>query len=109
LLATDGRLESMPLKPPTGVLAAARAKGTNRVTWQPRPGVRIATVGVAAADGRVVFAGRNMRAVEARIDDLTRIVSAMWGATIAALFVLVVAIELLGERVVARREDRQRL
>ena len=98
VLATGATLGSGGAVPPAGVLAAARANGTNRVTWQPRPGVRIASVSAAAKDGRVVVAGRNMRAVEARIDDLGKITALAWGAALIGVLIATVIAELIGLR-----------
>lgn len=66
VLASSVRLDGNTPELPAGVLDAARARGgENRVTWQPRPGVRIAAVIVSYRDG-YVLAGRNLREVEAR-------------------------------------------
>jgi hypothetical protein len=84
--------------PPAGVLDAARTHGQNRVTWQPRKGVRIATVSAAAKDGRVVLAGRNMREVEGRIDRLGQLVAGAWLLAMGATFTAVLLVGLLGSR-----------
>ena len=86
------------IQPPDGVLAAARAQGTNRVTWQPRRSVRIASVSVAANDGRVVVAGRNMRAFEARVDDLGKLTAIAWAAAMAGALIASVFAERVGLR-----------
>ena len=44
VLASGGRLGGVAPVPPAGVLATAIQAGSDRVTWQPRSGVRIATV-----------------------------------------------------------------
>jgi hypothetical protein len=67
VLASGASLGGSTPAPPAGVLATARSAGRNRLTWQPRPGVRIASVSFSAKDGRVVLAGRNMREVEWRL------------------------------------------
>jgi hypothetical protein len=46
VLATDGQLDGGPPVIPSGVLGSARTSGFDAVTWQPREGVRIATVTV---------------------------------------------------------------
>ncbi|HEY5540284.1 MAG TPA: hypothetical protein VIL41_02395 [Coriobacteriia bacterium] len=98
VLASGATLAGTTPKPPTGVLATARSKGTDRVTWQPRPGVRIASVSAAASDGRVVLAGRNMRAVESRIDDLTKITAFAWGSALVGVLIASLLAELAGLR-----------
>ncbi len=86
ILATDGMLDGQPPIVPAGVLAAARATGRNAVTWQPRPGVRVATVSVPWSGG-TVLAGRSLRLVEDRATMLEQLVGAGWLATLAALAV----------------------
>ena len=86
ILATDGTLDGQPPAVPAGVLASARATGRDAVTWQPRPGVRIATVTVAW-NGGTVLAGRSLRLVEERADWLEMIVGSGWLATLVALAV----------------------
>ena len=98
LLASGVTIAAMPPKPPAGVLASARSTGRDRVTWQPRSGVRIASISVAAKDGRVVLAGRNMREVEARVDELTKITALAWAAALAAVLVAVLGVEWFGAR-----------
>jgi hypothetical protein len=69
---------------PPGILANARATGRDAVTWQPRAGVRIATVTVPWSGGSVL-AGRSLRLVEEHASALELIVAAGWLATLAAL------------------------
>lgn len=49
---------------PSGVLEAARAAGTDTVTWQPETGLRMAIVARQAA-GKVVVAGQSLAPFEA--------------------------------------------
>jgi hypothetical protein len=78
----DGRLARIP----AGVVRTALAEGMDRVTWQPRPGLRYATV--AQKDGdRVVVAGQSLKPVEDRIDRLGLMLVVGW---IAAVFLLAV-------------------
>ena len=81
----DGELPDYPI----GALEAAKSSGENRVTWQPRPGVRIASVAVPYQLGFVV-AGRNMREVEARESQAGLMAAAAWAATMLAVTVLAV-------------------
>ncbi|HYM83363.1 MAG TPA: hypothetical protein VEY67_04345 [Candidatus Dormibacteraeota bacterium] len=67
VLATNGQLDGHDPVPPLGVLSSALPDRRNSVTWQPRPGVRVATVTVAWRGG-TVLAGRSLREVEARED-----------------------------------------
>ena len=86
VLATDGQLDSGPPRVPSGVLAAARANGRNAISWQPRAGVRVATVTVPWQGG-TVMAGRSLRLVEERESALEVMVGAAWVVTLAALAV----------------------
>jgi hypothetical protein len=63
VVATNGRLDGRAPVPPQGVLSTATQTGMDRVTWQPRPGVRMAIVVLPWAGGTVV-AGRSLRRVE---------------------------------------------
>ena len=90
VLATNGQLDGQPPMLPTGVLASAYATGIDKVTWQPQPGVRIATVSVPWHGG-TVSAGRSLRVVEEQESALELLVGAGWLATLAALAVSSVA------------------
>jgi hypothetical protein len=89
VLATDGELDGGPPLIPIGVLEASRANGLDAVTWQPRPGVRIATVTEPWAGGSVM-AGRSLRVVEQRESQLELLVAAGWVATLIALAITLV-------------------
>src|SRR5436190_8138570 len=82
LLAGSATLHGQAPSFPSGVLASARARGENRVTWQPEAGVRSATVTVPWRGGYVV-AGRSLREAEARVDRLQLLIAAFWLALVA--------------------------
>ncbi len=82
VLATDGVLDGHDPIPPAGVLDGARQHPPDTVTWQPRSGVRIAQVSVPWTGG-TVLAGRSLREVERRIDQLLLLVAAAWLAGLA--------------------------
>jgi hypothetical protein len=74
-----------------GVFDYTRAHGQDRITWQPRSGVRSAAI-VARYGGAhpgFVLAGRSLREVEAREDRLTLMVGIAWAATLGASLVAV--------------------
>jgi len=74
--------------PPAGVFSVAKTSGQDRVTWQPRAGVRQAVVAVRIAGGKgVVMAGHSLTETEAHVDQLTQIAGAAWVAILAAAFV----------------------
>ena len=62
---------------PEGVLDSTKQLGENRISWQPRQGVRIATVIVSYKDG-FVLAGRNMREVEQREAQVSMFAGMTW-------------------------------
>ncbi len=69
----DGNIPTVPY----GVLQHATNLRDNRVTWQPKPGVRIASV-TMRADQYYVLAGTNLREVEKEIARVFRIALAGW-------------------------------
>ncbi len=84
LVASSGVLDGQLPDYPVGALEAAKQSGENRVTWQPREGVRIASVVVPFKQG-YVMAGRNMREVEAREAQTQAMAAAAWVATMVAV------------------------
>lgn len=80
LVGSSGQIGQDSPTPPSGVFDSAKAKGgSNRFTWQPQKGVRIAAV-IKQLDGDhgYVLVGRNLREVENRINELTIIVVIAW-------------------------------
>lgn len=86
--------------PPAGVLEVAKAKGENRVTWQPRADARIAAVivPVAGGPGGYVLAGRSLRTAEERVDGLGLMVLLGWAATMVGTLLAFVAVRWLKVR-----------
>lgn len=66
--------------PPSGVLEFARSHGSENVTWQPRQGIRIASVikHVTGKGSGFVLAGRSLRLVEEQESLLRRMVIGGW-------------------------------
>jgi len=87
----DGRTPKLP----DGVLNEARSNGTNVITWQPRSGVRQATVMMAAHKGYLVVAGRSLRNTEDHIATLGGQVLFGWIASLIAMLLVVVLQELM--------------
>lgn len=83
-VASSASLDGTTPTPPRGVLEYVRSHSQERVTWQPRPGVRIASVMIRTANGFVV-AGRNMREVEIREDNVVKLAAMGWLAANLAL------------------------
>jgi hypothetical protein len=84
ILATNATLDGGQPAPPRGVLDAARPGSPNAVTWQPRAGVRIATV-TATWKGGTVLSGRSLARVEDREQNAELIAGAAWLAAMLAL------------------------
>jgi hypothetical protein len=65
---------------PPGVFDYVRQHGEDRITWQPQPGVRSAIVVTQfqGPNSGFVLAGRSLREVEIREDDILKIVLSGW-------------------------------
>lgn len=88
VLAASGSLDGRAPTPPEGVLQAARDGGSNMLTWEPRDGVRqaIEVVPWSSSSGSgTVLAGRSLREVERRVDDLTLMVGLGWVVTLLGI------------------------
>jgi hypothetical protein len=83
-VSSTGYLNVAIPAPPRGVFDFVRTNGSEKVTWQPQPGVRIASI-VRRADGAnpgFVLTGRSLRVVEEQE-------AAFWRMTFTAWFILV--------------------
>ena len=82
---------------PAGVFDYTRQHGEDRISWQPEPGVRSATVivSVSGGNGGYVLAGRSLREVERREDQLTTQVFLGWLGGVVGKLVLAVLLEIL--------------
>jgi hypothetical protein len=68
VLTSNASLDGSIPVPPAGVLDKARSGSPNAITWQPRDGVRAATVTVAWSGG-FVLVGRSLSRVEQQEDN----------------------------------------
>ena len=97
VLASTATLHGKVPVYPSGVLDYTRQHGEDRVTWQPENGVRMATV-VVRYDQGFVLAGRSLREVEIRENNMEGISGVallfIWAAT---LFVIILE-ELVGRK-----------
>ena len=89
-IASGARLDSVTPRLPHGVFDYTRMHGEDRITWQPRHGVRLATVIVHHGGNPpgFVLAARSLRESERRIDEIGRLLLALWLAAIAGALVL---------------------
>jgi len=86
VLASNATLDGGQPVPPRGVLQAATGGSPPSVTWQPRPGVRVAAVTIAWKGG-TVMAGRSLRRVEQQEWNAQLIAGAAWLVAMAGLAV----------------------
>ena len=99
VLASSVVLDGVTPGLPDGVLDSTKEMGENRVTWQPRTGVRIAAVIISYKDG-FVLAGRNLREVELRESQTTQFAGLTWLlAVVAALVVIAFGEYFLTEKI----------
>lgn len=74
--------------PPEGVFGFVRVNGSENVTWQPRPGVRLASV-IRRIDGNhpgFLLTGRSLRIVEEQESLLWHMVFGIWFGIMLLLF-----------------------
>ena len=97
VLASSARLHGQTPTLPAGLLDSVKALGEDRVTWQPESGVRIAAVVVRAPSG-YALAGRSLREVEARENQVELLSGLGLLATWAGLLVAVAVVEFVWPR-----------
>lgn len=80
-----GRMPQLP----KGVFEYAKAYGENRITWQPRGGIRMAAVIVAVNASPMAYlaVGRSLKEVEERISGLARMVFISWLLCISVVLI----------------------
>jgi len=82
VVASSAQLGDETPTVPTGVFDYVDKHGEDRITWQPKEGVRIATIIVKSKDG-YVLAGRNMREGESLIIHLGWNILIGWAITMS--------------------------
>jgi hypothetical protein len=90
-IASSGQLHGQPLHLPGGVLDNVRLHGENRLTLQPEPAVRVASVIVpfSGPNPGFVLSGRSLREVESRTAQLRIFVFIAWVAALAVSLLIV--------------------
>jgi hypothetical protein len=92
-LASQAQLNGQTPAPPRGVFDYVRQHGEERLSWQPilgnAHGVRIAAVvqRVGGAHPGFVLAGRNMREVEAREEQVQQMAGLTWIGMLAVILI----------------------
>ena len=92
-LATQAQLDGATPTPPRGVFDFVRRHGKEKITWQPRNGLRFAAV-VQRVDGPAggfVVAGRSMHEVESRIGAIQSMAGLAWMAMLGLILAGTVA------------------
>ena len=84
-IAGNATLHGSLPHPPTGIFRYARVHGLNKVTWQPEPGVRIATVTKPLPSGGFILAGQSLIVGEAKDGRFNSLLSWIWLATLTAI------------------------
>lgn len=89
-VAGSGTLEGKLPTLPEGVFDFAKNNGKDKITWQPRPGVRSAIVVVhyQGENPGYVMAGRSLREVEVRTSQLQLITALAWLAGLFATLII---------------------
>ena len=90
MLTGSGVLDGEVPRPPKGVFEYVKLHHEERITWSPKPGVRVALVGVyhSGVNPGFVFAGRSLAEVERRISTIMQLTILAWFATLVASFLL---------------------
>lgn len=85
VIASNAKLDGQTPVLPNGVLEHAKQGGQNRVTWEPVPGVRIASV-ITSYNGGYVLAGRSLKETEMRILTIGKMIGLGWVLSMGAAF-----------------------
>jgi Na+-translocating ferredoxin:NAD+ oxidoreductase RnfG subunit len=93
LISASAQLDGQTPTPPDNTFERAKQDGENRFTWEPKDGVRIAAVLKAVDDKGYVLAGRSLREVENRQQDLIRIILISWIVAIPLALLLTLALK----------------
>jgi hypothetical protein len=97
LLQTSGLLFGNAPSLPGGILAYTRKNGEDRITWQPRKGVRQALVAVrfSGPHSGFVVSGRSLQETEKLIDNITLVTVTGWVAVIVVGLILISAFQFI--------------
>lgn len=90
LIASSAAMKGGEPVLPEGFLSHVPLTGDNRLTWQPHPGLRFATVAVryGGANPGFVVSGRSLREVEQRIDRIGSLIIIGWCLGAVGFFII---------------------
>lgn len=99
-VASSAQLEGRTPVPPPGVFTYTKEHGEDRITWQPKPWIRSAAVikRFDAGRGGFVLAGRSLREVESRTQNLLYLAAAGWGFSLLVTLILSLIITKINSR-----------
>lgn len=93
LVSASAQLDGQTPTPPDGTFDSAKQDGGNRFTWQPKDGVRVATILKAVDDKGYVLAARSLREVENREQQLLHIILISWIISVVLSLLLTLALK----------------
>jgi len=96
-VAGEATLNGQPLKIPRVAIDYVNRKGSDAVTWQPRPGVRQAMVGLGGKN-YLAFTGRSLRKTEERVATLGGQVLFGWAMSLLAMLVVAVVQDVITKK-----------
>lgn len=85
ILASSTMLSGKTPLPPSGVFEYTKTHGTDHFTWEPAPGVRLATRVLSYSSslgGGFIIAGQSLKQTEDRINTYTALAVAAWVAVV---------------------------
>ncbi|MBI3397529.1 hypothetical protein HY045_03575 [Candidatus Woesebacteria bacterium] len=98
VVGSTAELDGQTPKPPQGVFDAAKKSGEVRITWEPKTGVRSATV-LGYYKGKTpgfVLVGRSLKEVELRELNLELMITAGWGITMIVTLIVTLVVTGVG-------------
>lgn len=106
VIANESELNGSEVLPPAGTLDGAEKKGSNRFSWEPEKGTRIAAVITKYKDG-YVLAGRNMREIEKRINLIGLLIAAAWFMITVGMLAVVLLKQRLKKALSSSKQPKQ--
>jgi len=90
IVASNALLNGALPQPPRNIFRTVRDRGIYKVTWQPRPTVRIALTGREIPGGGFVLAGQSLLSAENRTARFNIFLKLMWAMLLLACAVVLV-------------------